>query len=40
MRLPLVERRRLLAEQAERLSALYTADPETVGMGGGDFAEY
>lgn len=40
MRLPLEERRRLLAEQAEKLEAAYAEDPEVKGLGGGDIVEY
>jgi len=40
MRLPLEERRRLLAEQADKLEASYTEDPEAQVLGGGDFVEY
>lgn len=40
MRLSLEERRRLLAEQADKLEAAYAEDPEVQGLGGGDFVEF
>ena len=39
MQLPLADRRRLLAEQAERMAAHYQPDPERDLWQGGDFAE-
>lgn len=40
MKLPLEERRKLLAEQAGKLEAYYGQNPETKGMGGGDIIDY
>ncbi|MFQ6090449.1 MAG: hypothetical protein ACE5LD_03320, partial [Candidatus Bipolaricaulia bacterium] len=40
MKLPLEERRRLLAEQAERMAAYYAQDMEWRELGGGDLVEY
>jgi len=40
MKLPLQERRRILAEQAEKLSAHYAQDSEWREMEGGDLVEY
>jgi Zn-dependent peptidase ImmA (M78 family) len=40
MKLPLEERRRILAEQAEKLSAHYVQDSEWREMEGGDLVEY
>jgi Zn-dependent peptidase ImmA (M78 family)/DNA-binding XRE family transcriptional regulator len=40
MKLPLEERRKLLAEQASKLEAYYGHNPETKGMGGGDIIDY
>ena len=39
MRLPLQERRRILAEQAERVADHYGRDAEVRDLGGGDFLE-
>ncbi len=40
MKLPLEERRRLMAEQAEKLAVSYAEDPERRNLGGGDLVEY
>jgi hypothetical protein len=40
MKLPLAERRRLLAEQAERMAAYYEQDSEWREFQGGDIVEY
>jgi hypothetical protein len=40
LRLPLAERRRILAEQAERLEAHYEEDTEWREFQGGDIVEY
>lgn len=40
MKLPLEERRKLLAEQAGKFEAYYGQNPETRGMGGGDIIDY
>ena len=37
MRLTHAERRRILREQAKKILVCYTDNPETNGMGGGDF---
>lgn len=37
MRLTLMERRRILREQARKLLDCYTCNTEIAGMGGGDF---
>lgn len=39
MKLPLDERWRLMAEQANKLQSHYEEDPEVRGLGGGDFVE-
>ena len=39
MKLPLEERRRLLAEQAGKFEAYYGQNPETKGIGGGDIID-
>ena len=40
LKLPQVERRRILREQAKRLLAAYQGNPDTSGMGGGDLVDY
>ncbi|MBM4031755.1 MAG: hypothetical protein FJ291_08225 [Planctomycetes bacterium] len=39
MRLPMQERRRILAEQAERMASHYEHDAEVRDLGGGDFLD-
>ena len=40
MKLPLEERRKLLAEQASNFETYYGQNPETKGIGGGDISDY
>ena len=39
MKLPLQERRRILAEQADQMAEHYSQDTEVRDLGGGDFAD-
>ena len=39
LKLPLPERRRILAEQAERMADFYEQDAEVLNLGGGDFLD-
>ncbi len=39
MRLPMQERRRILAEQADRMAGHYEQDEEVRDLGGGDFVD-
>ena len=40
MKLPMQERRRILAEQAERVAEHYRQEPEVRDLGGGDLVDY